>query len=128
VGRSGYQLANGGHHTLAAAIAVFGKDHRVSVQLEELTDAQMLTALAAENAGKGASFEERVDTVLAAKAFLEKNTDSCKVKDAAHPAPSKFARGKSSPSLVWTALTPSWRAPLTGRAIRRNRSSGKNNS
>lgn len=75
---NGYELGNGGHHTLEAALEIYGPKHEVSVQVENWSDAQMLFALAAENAGKGASFDERVDVVLAARKFLQEHPESCK--------------------------------------------------
>lgn len=86
----GYELAMG-HHLLAAAIELFGKHHKVSVQVEQYTDPQMMIALADDNAGEGASFAEQQDTVVMAQKYLREHPEACKT----HPV--RRAQGGGSP-------------------------------
>jgi hypothetical protein len=72
-----YELAFG-HHRLDAAKEVFGDDHEVSVQVEDYCDAQMLIALADENAGESESLEAQVDVIRATRAYLDKHPEACK--------------------------------------------------
>jgi hypothetical protein len=75
--KDAFELAFG-HHRLAAAIALYGPNYEVSVQVEPYTDEQMLVALADENAGNEESVEAQVDVIRVARKFLKEHPEACK--------------------------------------------------
>lgn len=85
-----YQLL-WGHHRLAAAIKLFGKNFEVSAITHDLTDEQMFSSLANENV-KDDNPQEKTDVIEFAQKYLQEHPESCKVLGHVAQNPEKGGR------------------------------------